>query len=51
MKEVICGVSENGYTEVRMNDDQSINSMTIVIKGSFSLLAKLKNVDEEGHGH
>lgn len=48
IKEVICGVSESGYTEVKILGKQPINSMIIATKGAFTLLAKLKNVEGEG---
>ena len=48
MKEVQTGVTENGFTEVSLLDTKE----TIVIKGSYDLLSKVKNAEEgEEHGH
>lgn len=43
MKEVAIGNSENGFTEI-VSDD--LTSVTLVIKGAYSLLMKMKNVEE-----
>lgn len=48
---VQVGVSENGYTEVSLPEGMDISSVTVVTKGAFSLLGKLKNSEEEGHAH
>lgn len=51
LKEVEVGVSEFGFTEIRsLNND--LKDDQIVINGAYSILAKLKNSEEEGgHGH
>ncbi|MFH6997434.1 hypothetical protein ACHRVZ_05835 [Flavobacterium sp. FlaQc-57] len=43
MKEVAIRNSENGLTEIVSND---LKTVTIVIKGAYSLLMKMKNVEE-----
>jgi cobalt-zinc-cadmium efflux system membrane fusion protein len=43
MKEVTAGNSENGFTEIVSND---LKNATIVIKGAYSILMKMKNVEE-----
>ena len=43
IKEVALGKSENGFTEIISED---LNEATIVIKGAYSLLMKMKNVEE-----
>jgi cobalt-zinc-cadmium efflux system membrane fusion protein len=43
MKEVSIGNSENGFTEIVSND---LTTVTIVTKGAYSLLMKMKNVEE-----
>jgi cobalt-zinc-cadmium efflux system membrane fusion protein len=43
MKEVATGNSENGYTEIISNE---LKDTTIAIKGAYSILMKMKNVEE-----
>ena len=43
MKEVTVGITEDEFTEIITED---LNEATIVIKGSYSLLMKMKNVEE-----
>ncbi|TRX00007.1 efflux RND transporter periplasmic adaptor subunit [Flavobacterium gawalongense] len=43
MKEVTTGTSENGFTEIISNDD--LKDATIVIKGAYALLMKMKNME------
>ncbi|WP_339920800.1 efflux RND transporter periplasmic adaptor subunit [uncultured Flavobacterium sp.] len=43
MKEVTTGNAENGFTEI-VSDD--LNEATVVIKGAYALLMKMKNVEE-----
>lgn len=43
MKNVLTGNSENGYTEILSED---LKDKRIVTKGAYSLLMKLKNVEE-----
>ena len=51
MIQVTKGVSELGYTEVQLPKEVNAES-SIVIKGAFDILAKMKNSEEEGgHSH
>jgi cobalt-zinc-cadmium efflux system membrane fusion protein len=50
MIEVQTGNSESGYTEVALPENFNTNA-EVVIKGAYSLLSKMKNSEEEGHGH
>ncbi|TPG44106.1 efflux RND transporter periplasmic adaptor subunit [Flavobacterium pectinovorum] len=43
MKEVLTGNSENGFTEIVSND---FKNKAIVTKGAYSLLMKMKNIEE-----
>ena len=47
MVPVEAGVSENGYTQVTLPEDLNAANSTIVTDGAYSLLAKLKNAEEE----
>ncbi|WP_229240909.1 efflux RND transporter periplasmic adaptor subunit [Dyadobacter sp. SG02] len=49
MVEITKGISENGFTEVKM-PASSGQSPQFVLKGAYALLSKLKN-SEEGEGH
>ncbi|WP_229212914.1 efflux RND transporter periplasmic adaptor subunit [Dyadobacter soli] len=49
MLEIGKGISENGFTEVKMPAD-STGSPQFVLKGAYALLSKLKNSEEE-EGH
>lgn len=49
MVEVTRGISENGFTEVKMPAGSS-ESPQFVLKGAYTLLSKLKNSEEE-EGH
>ncbi|MFV8376491.1 efflux RND transporter periplasmic adaptor subunit [Flavobacterium sp. LB1P62] len=44
MKEITTGTSENGYVEIVSNEN--LKDVNIVIKGSYSLLMKMKNLEE-----
>ncbi|WP_026461312.1 efflux RND transporter periplasmic adaptor subunit [Adhaeribacter aquaticus] len=48
MMEVRKGVTESGYTEII--EPANIQEQ-IAVKGAYSLLAKMKNTEEEGEGH
>lgn len=50
MLELTKGISELGYTEVEMKEGLSDESL-IVINGAYDILAKMKNSEEEEHGH
>jgi cobalt-zinc-cadmium efflux system membrane fusion protein len=43
MKEVITANSENGYTEIVSNE---LKDASIVVKGAYAILMKMKNVEE-----
>lgn len=50
MVEIETSNSELGYTEVTVPD--SLSNSSIVIKGAYSILSKMKNSEEEGgHAH
>jgi cobalt-zinc-cadmium efflux system membrane fusion protein len=49
MVSVQTGNSDMGYVEVKM--PEGIDVSKIVTKGSYALLSKMKNSEEEGHGH
>lgn len=49
--EISKGVSQNGYTEVFLPTGFEIDHAEVVIKGAYSLLAKMNNSEEEGHAH
>ena len=52
MLEVEKGNEEDGYVAVTLIDkSRNIESLDIVIKDAFTLLAKAKNSEEEGGGH
>ncbi len=51
MIEIQKGASEGLYTEVVLPEAFDMNSDRIVIKGTYSLLSKMKVSGEEGHGH
>lgn len=52
MMEVKKGVTETGYSEVSFAETVGKENIQIVVKGAFSLLAKMKNYeDDEGHSH
>lgn len=44
MKEVTLGNTENGFTEIMASDD--LKDKSIVTKGAYALLMKMKNVEE-----
>jgi cobalt-zinc-cadmium efflux system membrane fusion protein len=53
MMEVVKGVTENGFSEITFIENINSTDLQIVTKGAFSLLAKMKNTEEDegGHGH
>ncbi|HTF18920.1 MAG TPA: efflux RND transporter periplasmic adaptor subunit [Chryseolinea sp.] len=51
MLEVQIGNSEIGYTEVALPQDFDISSSMIAVKNAYAILSKMKNSEEEGHGH
>lgn len=49
---VKTGVSELGYTEIKLPSDKNWKTLKIVTNGAYDLLSKLKNGDEAGgHAH
>src|SRR3989338_5916509 len=47
-----AGVSELGYTEITLPSGKNWQTLKIVINGTYDLLSKLKNGEEEGgHAH
>jgi len=52
MLEVSPGYTEDGYTQIALNDSsKDISSLKLITQGAFTLLAKAKNSEEEGGGH
>jgi len=52
MLEVEKGNTEDGFVAIELNDEsQAIDSIELVLKDAFTLLAKAKNSEEEGGGH
>lgn len=49
MKQITVGNTDRGFTEISTDDIDSNTS--IVVNGSYSLLAAMKNTGDEGHGH
>lgn len=45
--EITKGISENGYTAVRLPANLKPEQTRVVVKGAYSLLAKMLNVEEE----
>jgi len=50
MQEIEVGNTEFGYTEVILPDEWRIDNQ-VVIRGSYALLSKMKNSDEDGQSH
>lgn len=50
MVEVAKGISENGFTEIKLPGEKAQNP-EFVVKGAYALLSKLKNAEEEGDSH
>lgn len=52
MLEVVKGNADDGFVAVTLKDkSKAIESMELVLKDAFTLLAKAKNSEEEGGGH
>lgn len=51
MIEIQKGVSQSGYTQVTLPDSLPQEKQQFVLKGAYSLLAKMMNSEEGGHGH
>ncbi|KAA9340121.1 efflux RND transporter periplasmic adaptor subunit [Adhaeribacter soli] len=49
-QEIMTGVSEFGFTEVFLPENTA-DTAKVVVKGAYSLLAKMNNTEEEGEGH
>lgn len=50
MVEINTGISENGFTEIILPKDLSVDS-EFVVNGAYELLAKMFNSEDEEHGH
>lgn len=50
MQEITVGNSELGYTEVILPEGWNVENQ-VVVKGAYAILSKMKNSEEEGHGH
>ena len=50
MTEVQVGDSENGFTEIYLLAGFK-ESAEIVVKGTYAILSKMMNSEEEGHAH
>lgn len=51
MLEVQKGITESGYTEITFIKKIDSSNFQLVTKGAFSLLAKMKNTEDDGGGH
>lgn len=52
MLEVQTGNSEFSYTEITFSESTEVDKLTVVTKGAYELLSKMKNSEEEGgHAH
>lgn len=52
MLEVSIGYTEDSYTQISLADTtKDLNTIKLVTKGAFTVLAKAKNTEEEGGGH
>ncbi|WP_308992075.1 efflux RND transporter periplasmic adaptor subunit [Mariniflexile litorale] len=52
MLEIIKGNEEENFVAFTFEDpSQNVSKMDVVLKDAFTLLAKAKNSEEEGHGH
>lgn len=49
MTEIVRGVSENGFSQVKFPEGFNEKGAKIVIKGAYALLSKLKNSEEDHH--
>lgn len=49
--EVKKGISQKGYTEVILPANFETKAVEVVLEGAYSLLSKMVNTGEEGHGH
>ena len=50
--EVTTGVRESGFIEVKLPDDRSVQNTSVVLKGAYKLLSKMKNNElGEDPGH
>jgi len=47
MQEVITANNENGFTQITFADSTDIRNKTFVIQGAYTLLMKMKNMEEE----
>jgi membrane fusion protein, heavy metal efflux system len=47
IREVKTGNSENGFTEIILDDNQNLKDDSLVTKGAYTLLMKMKNTSDE----
>lgn len=45
--EVITGVRENGFVEIKLSDDFSMTHTPVVVRGAYKLLSKIRNAEIE----
>jgi len=50
MVEIVVGKAESGFVAVTLPEGFDLRKQ-LVVRGAFSLLAKMKNSEEEGHAH
>jgi cobalt-zinc-cadmium efflux system membrane fusion protein len=46
MVPVQVGLSEDGYTQIKLPNGTSPDSLRLVVDGAYSLLSKMKNTEE-----
>lgn len=51
MREVQAGSSEFSYTEITFVENTEADRVSVVTKGAYELLSKMKNSEEEGQAH
>ena len=44
--EIKTGITQNGYTEIVLNDTSMLSNASFVINGAYSLIMKMKNTGE-----
>jgi len=51
MMPIQTGNSDGGFTEIILPENFETATTQVVTKGGYDLLGKMKNSEEEGHGH
>jgi len=51
MFEIQTGNSELGFTEVVFPENFPVDTAKIAVKNAYAILSKMKNSEDEGHGH